>query len=304
MQKIAALHLRELFELDAIDLVSARRKGQVIHDTHDISQAGISLESVLRAILQRRLPSGYHVGHGHVVDKTLTSCGQFDAIISDAHANPFLLQTEGGSEYVPVEAVYAVGEIKTKYDRSKKPFDKFSEHLREIQSLERADAEQGFFLVGGKGRGLWMPGFTSDRRPRKNPIFSFMFFAESDDFKPGHVQDLYRSANKKHLPSVVCFLDSGLLLYGQFADNEIIANGFHYMPEDGDLYENETTVSRWVYHCNTSEHKLGTHLGWLYFLLASHLHHSTLKPLDPMEYAHNILGGTDYNQFRVSQEEK
>lgn len=304
MSKPAAIRLKELFEIDAIDLMSARLKGKIIRETKDINQSGISIETTLRRILKTRLPGGYHVGHGHVVDKTLSSCGQFDVIISDSFANPFLLKTEGDSEYVPVEAVYAVGEVKTSYLRKEKQFEKFTKHLQELHSLKRAPAEGNFYLMNGKGRGALFEGVTSDKRPRKNPLFSFMFFCETGDFKPEHVSELYKKHDRKHLPSVVCFLDSGLLVYGQFSNlNEATTSRFHYTPELGDIYDidedGRQLISHWLYHSHEGEFKMGTNLALLYFLLASHVHYSTLKPLEPMDYAVGVLGDTKFQQSKI-----
>ena len=298
MEKVAQLHLRELFELDAIDILSARKKGQVIGRTNDLNQSGISVENALRQILQSRLPGAYHIGHGHVVDKTLSSCGQFDVIVADTFANPRLLQTEGDSEYLPVEAVYAVGEIKSQYYKKENPFEKFSKHLQDLHQLQRAEAAYNFFLPSGRGRGVLYQGETSDLRPNKNPFFSFMFFAESGDFKLNHLNEIYKTTERIHLPSVVCFLDSGIIAYGQFAAGVEVTNSFHYTPSNGDIYDQANgTTSRWVYHFNNGSFKHGTHLGWLYFLLASHLHYSTLRPFEPMDYAETVLGGADYHQF-------
>lgn len=306
MPKPAEIRLKELFEIDAIELVSARRKGRIIHATKDVSQSGISIETTLRRILQARLPGGYHVGHGHVVDKTLSSSGQFDVIISDSFANPFLLKTDGDSEYVPIEAVYAVGEVKSCYARKENQFEKFTKHLHELHSLSRAPAEGNFYLMNGKGRGALITGDSSDKRPRKNPLFSFMFFCETGDFKPEHVRDLYKSHDKKYLPSVVCFLDSGSLVYGQFSNfDKETTSRFHYTPEVGDIYDlveegsSERLTSRWLYHCYEGEFKMGTNLALLYFLLASHVHYSTLKPLEPMDYAAGVLGKTRFRQRRI-----
>lgn len=295
--KAVKLRLRDLFEADADDILTARKRGKVVLATDDIARSGEDLEHVVRQVLQARLPAAYSVGHGHVVDRTLSTCGQFDAIVSDKFANPLLFSTRGKSEYLPIEAVYAVGEIKSRYDKQKKPFELFSKHLKQLHGLLRPPADKNFFLVGGKGRGMWMAGETSELRPCKNPIFSFMLFAESNNFKMTDVEALYKATPLQELPNIVCFLDKGVIMYGQFEHGAQETNHFHGSPENAHIYDaRDCKSSRWVFHANESERRSGAHLGWLYYLLASHLYYSTLHPADPMDYAYSILADSEYTQ--------
>ncbi|MDQ5937392.1 MAG: hypothetical protein QG574_4751 [Cyanobacteriota bacterium erpe_2018_sw_21hr_WHONDRS-SW48-000092_B_bin.40] len=286
------LKLLELFELDAAEIMAARKRGKIIHRTKEISQSGSPVENTVRRILSSRLPTAYHVGHGHVLDQDLKTCGQFDVVISDKFANPLMLETDEHCEYTPVEAVYAVGEIKSKYDQNAKSFQRFSQHIRELKTLKRSYAEPNYFSTGGKGRGLLLDVRTSEKRPLKNPIFTFMFFAESDDFALKQIESHYKSEDIKNLPNVVCFLDRGVVMYAQFENkNARSSRQIHYDPEFATIYDAKIgATSRWILQEVEGEFKNGVHLGWLYYLLATHLHYCTLKPLDPMDYANNILG--------------
>ncbi|HEY9681881.1 MAG TPA: DUF6602 domain-containing protein [Oculatellaceae cyanobacterium] len=292
------LQLRELFEADADDIFAARKRGKVVRGTNNIAQSGEDVEYAVRQVLTSRLPSAYNVGHGHVVDRTLKTCGQFDVIVSDKFANPLLFSTKGNSDYLPIESVYAVGEIKSLYDKQKKPFEKFSKHLEELHELNRPDVDQNFYLVGGKGRGIILPGETSDRRPRKNPLFSFMFFVESGQFKLSDIKALYESTPIRYLPNVVCFLDLGIIAYGQYTSkNYAKTNHFHATPEFCETYDNRgQQFSRRTFHKITGDKKNGAHLGWLYHMLAHHLYYSTLQPVEPMLYANSILADPNIEQ--------
>lgn len=298
-KKDARLVLRELFEHDAQEILAARNKGLLIHRTDDISQSGQPVEHAVRRVLEARLPTGYHIGHGHVVDNTLKSCGQFDVIISDTLASGLLLKTESGSEYVPIEATYAVGELKSTYDKQSKPFEVFSSRLRELRSLNRPKVSKNFFLIGGKGRGVEFPGTSSDKRPYKNPLFSFMLIADSTKFDVQHVRELYANSEKGLLPNVVCLLDQGVIMYGQFDVQSESTCSFHYLPEFSHLYDEKHNRSRWVFHRDKSDTSRGVHLGWLYVMLAKHLQYCTLQSPDPIEYGKNILADGTSEQERL-----
>ena len=293
------LRLRDLFEADADEIFAARKRGKVVSGT-DISQSGADVEHAVRQVLSNRLPSAYSVGHGHVVDQTLATCGQFDVIVSDKFANPLLFSTKGQSDYVPIEAVYAVGEIKSRYDKQRKPFELFSKHMRQLRDLVRQPAERNFFLTGGKGRGMLMAGETSELRPCKNPLFSFMFFVEADNFKYSDIRELYSSTPLEYLPNIVCFLDQGLIVYNQFDAIGKDTLHFHGSPEFAHIYDAKySRKSKWVFHKINGDKRHGAHLGWLCYMLASHLFYSTLQPADPMQYAYTILADPTFEQKMI-----
>src|SRR5437016_14284875 len=110
MDKLPRLEMLRVLASDAKRLTDARERCFTIHHTADIDSAGDEVEITSRRIIEARIPTTYHVGHGHIVDGTLTTSPQIDIVISDCGA-PVLFTTENGSEYFPFESVHAIGEV-------------------------------------------------------------------------------------------------------------------------------------------------------------------------------------------------
>lgn len=126
--------LELVFRSDAADILAARTKARMMHHGHDIRAAGDEVEISFRKLLCRKLPSLYYVGHGHIVDEDLHESPQLDVIIANNTGAPILFRAENGSEYFPYEGVYAIGEVKSSYDNSKRYFHSFSDTLRKIRT--------------------------------------------------------------------------------------------------------------------------------------------------------------------------
>lgn len=73
---------------------------------------------------------------------------QLDLIIDDDANTPVLFRAKNGTEFMPYESVYAVGEARSSYSKGKKPIEAFSAVLREInQGLVR---QRITFSMGGR----------------------------------------------------------------------------------------------------------------------------------------------------------
>lgn len=188
--KLAKIELEKVLRADVAEILAARTKSKIIHNTKDIDAAGDEVEKAVRKILQLRLPSIYYVGHGHIVDMEWSTSPQLDVVISNNNTTPILFRTENQTEYFPCEAVYALGEIKSTYYKQKKYIEEFTNHI--IQMREE--------LIGYSGS----PGMIS------SPI-SFMFFVDSNDFHLDQIRELYNSQPASNLPDILCFLDKGIL---------------------------------------------------------------------------------------------
>src|SRR5215469_8893728 len=132
-QKDLRFKIEKVFRSDAADILAAREKARMMHHGHDIDAAGDEVEITVRKVLGRKLPSLYYVGHGHIVDEQLHQSSQLDVIIANNTGTPILFRAENGSEYFPYEGVYAIGEVKSSYDNSRKYIHKFSDTLKGIQ---------------------------------------------------------------------------------------------------------------------------------------------------------------------------
>ncbi|MFZ1220159.1 MAG: DUF6602 domain-containing protein, partial [Chthoniobacterales bacterium] len=76
MSKPAVFEINAVYREEVVRLLSSRQQSKVIHSSGDIDASGDQIEAAFRDLLRRRLPTQYFVGHGHVVDKSLTVSSQ------------------------------------------------------------------------------------------------------------------------------------------------------------------------------------------------------------------------------------
>lgn len=197
------------YSTDAKKILDARERCAVHHEAGDVRASGIPVEVAVRDFLERRLPPQYHVSHGHIVDISLNASPQIDVIISDNESTPVLFEEDDGTNYVPYESVYLIGEIKTTYRKASRQIQAFTDINRKIlTNMSRQKTPNNYI---GKGITLGK-GFSSGISvPYQNPLFSFVLFADSGDFEKDDVLEHYSTSDYKQLPNIVCFLDGRVL---------------------------------------------------------------------------------------------
>lgn len=287
--KKVRFELEKVFLLDAADIVAARNRSLIIHHSSDIDAAGDEVETAVRQALAKRLPNGIHVGHGHIIDSACNCSGQLDVVIADSVAYPIFFQSENGTEYFPYESVYALGEVRSSY-QSPNDVSNFVKKTRKMKETLKREETPTDFISTGRGRGFQIGDFvSSDRRPFKNPLFSFMLFVNSKKFSTEHIKQIYQDSAPGSLPNILCFLDRGIIAYAKLTYSGDFA-GIHYEPQFASFYEEKETHSQWIWLENENEqYTLANNLGWLYFTLSNHIQFCTLTPPDLMVYAQNVL---------------
>lgn len=272
---------------DAKELVAARQRAIKVHRNKDIDAAGDEVEIPIRDVLRARLSRKYYVGHGHIVDSRLMTSRQLDVIIADDANTPVLFRAKNGTEFIPYESVYAVGEARSTYYRSAKPIETFSKVLREInKGLIR---QQITFAMGSNGA----TNVVRQNPMGLNPLFPFMFFVNGDEFRFSDVCDYYNSTPLEELPSAVCILNKGVVLRASV----VYSNGRHAMRG---IIINPTVVGtppvpeehRWVFLKATDadeEKNLGFCLAMVSFMLFGSLSISAVLPPDMPTYLNHVL---------------
>lgn len=304
-KKERKLELAQVLQSDAAELVAARTKALLIHGTGDIDACGDEVEMAARTVLRRKLPAAYYVGHGHILDVTWTSSPQFDVILADGTGTPILFQGENGTEYFPYESVYAVGEVKTTYRKSKKYVEAFSDSLSFVRNKLRREATLNDSLPGGIKLGR--PLRVDDKRPLRNPLFSFMLFVDSGDFHPNDLRALFSDRPASELPNVICFLDRGILMYmgvsavfGPDGPKDVQFGGIDLYPEfaprpSGVAADQRLDCRGWVFRTFESEsHPHSGSFGFLYFALTNHLRVCVLQPPDMFAYLTPAFAGSSH----------
>jgi len=288
--KLSKLELEQVMQSDAAEMVAARKKAILIHHTRDIDAAGDEVEKAVRRVIQRKLPTDYYIGHGHAVDSQLNTSPQFDIVIAENSRSPILFVTENGTEYFPYESVYAIGEIKSSYYKSKKYVHTFVDNVARVKSELQREEVPPTYLPGGinlSGSGVSLPG-----APRyRNPLFFFMVFVDSNDFQIADIEELYSTMPDSELPNILCLLDRGVVLNAKVpagAEGDTPLGIINIRPEFNTETAGET--NNWIFvPFGTLENRIGANFGFLYFVLTQHLGSCILEPPNLLQYLNRMF---------------
>lgn len=290
--KLEKFEIEKVFQMDAAEMVAAREKAILIHHTRDIDAAGDEVEKVVRNVIKRKLPTSYYVGHGHIVDSQLNSSNELDIVIADNLSAPVLMNTANGTEYFIFESVYAIGEIKSTYYKSKNYIKDFIGVVSDLKFKNKLQRERVPTNYLGNGISLG-GGLRLDRTPvwpYMNPLFSFMLFVNSGDFSIEDIQEIYKERKAIELPNIICFLDKGLIV--NFRSNveeskSINLGTIDLIPEFNDnALKNEWLL---INISNSDENVIGSNFSFLYLAIINHLKSSLLKETNMLPYLSNIF---------------
>ena len=241
------LNLEEVYRTEAQRIVDARRKFSTIHATGDIRASGEEVEKTVREVIAARLPLRYRTTHGHILDYNGRVSPQQDVIIAENLAAKSLFETSDGTEYVPYESVYAIGEIKSTYYKNQGYLQKFSQTLHNIRSN------------------------LTRQKHIQHRLLSFMFFVASNDFETSDVEAFYRKTPRDYLPTFVCFLDRGTIVYTKFLKNGLgqpVLPVQYYLRDDAPVDENHKwSLIQW----GNNERREGPNMMFLHLSLVQHL---------------------------------
>lgn len=286
MRSPTQFELETVFRVDAAEIIASKQKALMIHRSTDIKAAGNEVEKTFRSTLARRMPTGFYVGHGHVVDEDWRCSGQLDVIVADNFACPVLFRAQDDTEYFPYESVYAIGEVKSSY--SANDIAVFSKKLVNLRSNLIREPTPNGFIPYARGRGMEIVGMnSSDRRDFKNPLFSFMLFVASDGITR-HLKKELLGKPVDQLPSVICCLDKGVIGLARFVDEDF--TGFHTTPEFARSYDDAGGYTEWSWWFNSDgDYVSSGALAYLYLLLLDHVHTCVLMPPNLMNYGRHVL---------------
>jgi hypothetical protein len=288
------------FKQDAARIFSAREKGIAIHKTKDIDAAGDEIELPVRDIIANRLPKQYYVGQGHIVDSNLNTSGQFDILIADNKGSPLLFSSENGTDYLTYESIFALGEIKSTFYKSKKYIEEFTnkinsvnEHLSRRPTPPNQVTQDFEFASGGV-----ITITSSEDRPYKNPLFKFMFFVNSGDADFGQICMTLNSTDNRNVPNVVVFLDRGIILKAEIHATVVMNTGqpgtsTQLIPGAVNLYPEFTKpdfagLQRSVFYEFEPESTSASCLAYIVYALNTHITNCMVLKPDLIKY-HNGL---------------
>lgn len=272
------LDLARVIQQDAASLRAAREKAMTVHPS-DIRAAGNEVEDSVRDYFRRVLPQPYYVTSGHLIDSNHQVSSQIDVIITDASNLPSLYTTSDGTEYIPITSVYAIGEVKSTYYKSKRHFEQMKKALATILAMDRPLVRNTAF--GGEIRDdTTIRDIVLESRNRfLNHLFSFLFCVDAGDFAFEDVAGYLQSTDPSLVPNVTVLLDKGIM-----TRSKLNADGrceFHRYPAEAPSPEYD-----WAFGENLEE---GSSLAALYGMLIAHLTNSHLEPANAYSYTDKLL---------------
>lgn len=291
-KELIRLEIENVLRVDAAEIMAARTKALIIHHSKDIDAAGDEVEQSIRNVLRRKLGSNYYVGHGHLVDSELTTSPQMDVVISERTSSPILFTTANGTEYFPFEAVYAYGEVKSAYYKSKNYIAKFVETNQYIR--EKLVREQTPSNYLGMGINLGPELTTGIASPYRNPLFSFMFFVAANDFVWNDLKELFSQTANRFLPNVVCLLNKGLILNVSSEQNDDGTLNITRLLPNPEFQEATKETNGWAFlefnPLPSGEAPMGSNLAYFYYFLSEHLRSCVLLSPDIFTYLSKLFG--------------
>jgi hypothetical protein len=298
MSKLSNLDIEEIFRQDAQKIIEARKRSKVIHASSDIKASGNEVENAVRDFLRSRMPSNYYVGHGHIVDNNRQTSPQFDILISDNTFIPILLRANDSTEYFPSESLYAIGEVKSTYEKHKKPIKAFCESLKLVKEKMSREIVFNTAYNGEIKNSTLMRDMILQRNNKVlNAIYSFMIFVDSEQFDINEFKDCQKEFGNKYLPNHIILLDKGVIFYGRITETEMV---FERYPEYAENQENEWTLS--AFGADKEKEKAGNHLGFLYYNLLEHMNSSLLEPVNLMPYFNNLFVGRKSEMISIKND--
>ena len=257
---------------------AAREKALLLHPS-DINAAGNEVEDAVRAYFRRVLPQPFYVTSGHLIDSKHQLSSQIDVIIADASNLPSLYTARDGTEYIPITSVYAIGEVKSTYYKSKRYFAQMKKALANIQEMDRPLVKNTAW--GGElRRDTTIQDVVRGSNNRfLNHLFSFLFCVDAGDFAFEDVTAHLQSTDPSLVPNVTVLLDRGMMMRSQLkADGSL---RYHRYPTEAPPPKYD-----WMFGESVNE---GSNLAVLYGMLINHLTNSHLEPANAYPYTDKLL---------------
>jgi len=280
------LDIPGIFKSEAEDLQKSRENAIRIHGTADIKAAGNEIECHVRRFLKRMLPRNLYITHGHLIDKNGIVSPQLDVVIADTSSIPSLMTTKDGTEYVPIDSVYAVGELKSTYYKNSKYIESFTEVLSKIKNeMSHDDVLNTAYNGVTNGNTLMRDIYLCKGNKTLNKLYSFMLFVNGGDFRFSEIANHFSTSNTKDLPNSCIILDRGVIMYGK-VDDKFSQSRYPDEVEDENYDWYFSPFEPIEAECGSRD---GNHLGFLYYSILEHIANSYLEPPSLSQYMAKMM---------------
>lgn len=129
-------HLNEIYE--AINTRFLTELGAAQSALRHPTMKGETTEDQWIELLSTHLPARYRVGQGQIIDHHGAVSQQIDVVIYDRTYTP-LLYSQQGAQYIPVESVYAVFEVKQNLTKAHITYAQ--DKVGSVRALDRTSAQ-------------------------------------------------------------------------------------------------------------------------------------------------------------------
>jgi hypothetical protein len=263
------INLVRLFQSEAMELLSAVERGQILHATKNIRESGSQLETSFRSFLRSKLPDVYRVLTGYLFDVDSLCTPQIDTIIIGGDECHELMTSADGASYVPFVGALALFEVKnTTYDVDVS-LNQMSAILNTIEKMRAPVLQQAV---------------TSAQLP--DPI-SVVFFGNSSGSKLREIQAWYSAHKRADAPTYTVLLDRGVIIaFQNFAETF-----FEYdEPQPLGLEDHKNRGEACLCAPRVrDEFVRGRALLWLYLAIADHLSKTSAKQGHILAFTHQAL---------------
>ncbi len=291
MKKKFTFEIEQVYQNEADKIIKSRETGKVFHNSGNITASGDEVEKTVRDFFKRRLPAKYYVGHGHIVDKQLEVSPQTDIIVADNSATPILLEGDKNIQYFPYESIYCIGEIKSTYYKSADYITSFSNNIKKIKEELTRELTPNNYI--GNGISLGENLKIDCNEEYRNPLFSFMIFANSGDLEVTDIATIFSKLPDSYLPNIICFLDGRIIVKASIIEEE---NSYKVGSIEMNCHKilNKDDIYWFSLNFENNKFKNGQSLAILMLGIFQHLKSCIL--LDPpiYEYLNHILLATPH----------
>lgn len=270
-----SLNIPELFKREAEDFQRERENAIIIHGTSDIKAAGNQIEVHIREFFKRMLPKNLYVTHGHLIDCNGLVSPQLDIIIADTSNLPSLMTTKDGTEYIPIDSVYAFGEIKSTYYKNQKYIESFSKTLSAIKNDMYHEKIINTAYDGLVDDALLEHIFLAKNNKTLNNIYTFILCVDAGDFSFKDVKSHFKSTALNLLPPLTVLLNKGVIFYASTKDGVIKYSRY---PDEQNIQDGFTWYFSPFVPQDESSSLEGNCLGFLYYSILEHINNSHLNP--------------------------
>ncbi|NQV17276.1 MAG: hypothetical protein HQ534_01855 [Armatimonadetes bacterium] len=214
---IKELKFKQIVNEIISDINNAKTRSENIHKAGNIKSSGNEVEDLIREKISLFLPERYLVKQGHIVNSEGKVSNQLDIIIFDRLNTPKFFESSDKSVFYPIESVLAIGEIKKTLRKND-----IIEFRKKIKYL-KVDMKRKLIdntVYGGKIKSnSKMSDIVNMRTDKKfkNPLFSFMFSIDAEDF-----DGLLFDDECNYLPNDIYILNEGFFLYADLINKQLL----------------------------------------------------------------------------------